>query len=220
MQTPSWAHELNETVCREAGVRPVESIVFRRSRRRHSTGRHWKRWKDGRSRVAISVGTSGEAEQRGVFLHELAHHVCSQRRWRAGHDDRFWHTAWTLFMRYGLAPGFMEREFRYRSRAARVAIALQVPGAVEASARVALERRVHRSAAADATLSRKVFERGDHVAFGARVSPAYARGVRAEVVRRLYTRYEVKLLETRGRFRRGTLVRVSPDALIRARGSP
>ena len=43
-----------------------------------------------------------------------------------------------------------------------------------------------------------------------------SRGMRAEIVRPLVSRYEVRLLETRGRLRKGMLVRIGPEALLPA----
>lgn len=217
MQVPDWAVTLSHEVCRDLGVPPVHTLVFRRSRRRHTTGRHWKRWRDGRSRITISAGTAGASDQRAVLLHELAHHVAAYGRSRGRHDERFWRIAWELFQRYGVTTAYMEREFRYRVGAARVAIEMRIPGALEASARLRGERRrPPRRPRMRPHRPPTTLRPGDVVRFSNEISPEYARGMRAEIVRPLQVRYEVRLLETRRRFRRGSLVHVSPDALVRA----
>jgi hypothetical protein len=215
VETPDWAWHLTDRVCRDEGVPPVDALVFWRSRRRHTTGRHWKRWRDGRSRISICAGTSGEHEHRGVLLHELAHHVSTQRGHRGHHDDRFWQIAWGLFQRYGVTPGFMQREFRYRAKAARVAIQMGIPGALETSASLSRWASISRRRVRPKPLEGEVLGQGEPVRFRRTISPRYAGGMRAEVVRPLVSRYEVRLLETRGRFRKGMLVRIGPEALLR-----
>jgi hypothetical protein len=219
MQVPGWAVTLAAEVCREYGVPPVQSLVFRMSRRRHSTGRHWKQWHDGRSRIAISAGTAGTSDQRAVLLHELAHHVAAHGRSRGRHDAGFWRIAWSLFQRHGVTSGYMEREFRYRVTAARIAVEMRVPGAVEASARIRDERREWLDRRRRRPLARRrprfALAAGEIVRLSEEISPEYARGMLAEVVRPLHTRYEVRLLETRHRFRKGTLVHVNAEALVR-----
>jgi hypothetical protein len=215
METPAWAWELNREVSTDQGVPPVEMLVFWRSRRRHTTGRHWKRWRDGKSRISICAGTT-ESEHRGVLLHELAHHVSTQRGSRGHHDERFWQIAWALFQRYGVTSGFMEREFQYRARAARVAIQMGVPGALETSASLSRWPSVSRRRTGPKRLEGEALIHGQAVRFRRTISPIYARGMRAEIVRPLYSRYEVRLLESRGRFRKGMLVRIGPEALLRS----
>jgi hypothetical protein len=216
VETPDWAWHLTDRVCRDESVSNIDSLVFWRSRRRHTTGRHWKRWRDGKSRISICAGTSGEQEHRGVLLHELAHHVQTQRGHRGHHDDRFWRIAWGLFQRYGVTPGFMEREFRYRARAARVAIQLGIPGALETSASMSRWTSLSRIREQPTPLEGEPLGTGEPVRFRRTISPRYAGGMRAEIVRPLVRRYEVRLLETRGRFRKGMLVRIGPEALLPA----
>ena len=90
---PTWAVELVERVCAEAGRRPPLLQWWRREDWT-SSGHAAK----ANGRLHVTAGTS-EQDARLVLLHELAHWL---RRGTHAHDRRFWEIAWDLFGRYGV----------------------------------------------------------------------------------------------------------------------
>ena len=83
---PTWAVELVERVCAEAGRRPPLLQWWRREDWA-SSGHAAK----GDGRLHVTAGTS-EQDARLVLLHELAHWL---RRGTHAHDRRFWRSPGT-----------------------------------------------------------------------------------------------------------------------------
>jgi hypothetical protein len=132
MSTPSWAHDLVEAVCADAGVQPPR-LLWRTRRAVASTG------VARRSEGTVSVRAGSDPlDQRLTLLHELAHLIAppGRRRGRAVHHGRaFYEVAFELYSRHGIpaADALRLESGRYRSALVHAA-ALGVPGASEARA--------------------------------------------------------------------------------------
>lgn len=102
---------------------PVPELTWRRSRgRRYSSGFT----PHGGHRVVVTAGTKAPRwEQRMILLHETAHAMCPREE---HHGEMFWHTAWTLYRRFGLPIRLVLRHEEGYRKAARLGYLATRPG--------------------------------------------------------------------------------------------
>jgi hypothetical protein len=137
--TPVWARVLVRTVCGEAGL-PEPALLWRSANRVTSSGVTHRAAR----RVSVTAGTD-PIDVRLTLLHELAHWLTapasgtarrarsSRRGGNVHHGRVFYEAAFALYTRYGLsAAESLEREAARYPSALRHAVALGLPGAVEA----------------------------------------------------------------------------------------
>lgn len=131
MSAPDWAATLVAEVCTAAGL-PAPRLAWRRRDDERSTGVARRQL----GLVSVRAGRD-PLDQRLTLLHELAHWLSPPPgRRRAPHHGRaFYRVAFELYRRHGIPVGDALRleSSRYAS-ALRHAVALGVPGAVDALA--------------------------------------------------------------------------------------
>lgn len=147
MSAPAWATRLVADVwAAEGNGTPVPTLVWWRSRGTiYSSGRTSLRRVHVTAGVPFNPGATSQVlggrpvgqvarwDQRVVLLHELGHALVQAAGHRGeGHSERYWHTAWALYIRWrGPVPlaFILRREIGYRAGALHVAASLGIPGA-------------------------------------------------------------------------------------------
>jgi predicted metal-dependent hydrolase len=108
MSMPRWAEDLTVKACEQLGIE-IPIIVWRRTKKRYSTGRAWAYSHE----VHINAGFS-RVDTRMVLLHELIH----IKHKKVGHTAKFWDDCWRMY-RWDKLPmkHCYQREAAYRKGA-------------------------------------------------------------------------------------------------------
>lgn len=134
-QTPEWAIELIEQVCKDYKRTKPGVFLWTSKDRRSTSGTTWySKTKSGKpiyvytknlkrkrfwGKISVNAGTDIN-DQRLVLLHELAHWVAGKSK-SIGHNTKFWKTAYELYERYGVDMNYaFEREKGYKQTAVTV----------------------------------------------------------------------------------------------------
>jgi predicted SprT family Zn-dependent metalloprotease len=110
MSMPKWAVDLSIEASDWLDVN-VPDIVWRRTKKRYSTGRAWP----DSNEIHINAGFS-RIDARMVLLHELVHLKHSE----VGHTAKYWDDCWRMY-RWDKLPmkHCYQREIAYRKGAAK-----------------------------------------------------------------------------------------------------